>query len=276
MLKPRTLTIPEPFSSEPYRLQARLELLVARHLEGRIQAGLVSGIWTGDGVVLGFYEPYRSGARWRRITGGGSVSVRGGKTYTGLVYASENLSEVASIAERLSNCLGGGLWGVTRIGPRRLAAGVIEVFGDHTIEEAVECVSSNLFDGRLEVRSMRFEGEDRIVKAYSHPGWLHYYGIGEMPYRGMVERDKYYVRIGLSVTNDGFISNARIDGTFNAAPPNEPYNIVSAVLGLPIGEQSIDLMEARLNLAEFYGVEPGDVLEAFRIAVNSARRRIEL
>ncbi|MCE4620224.1 MAG: hypothetical protein F7C33_04290 [Desulfurococcales archaeon] len=275
MLTPKTLALPAYPPSKPEEAQAQVEELVALHLEGKIQAGLVASSWSGEGLVLGFYEAYREGARWRRITGGPSYKATGATGYAGLVFASEDLGEVAEIASRLAECIGGEAWGVTRIGPPQLAAGVVEVLGGFTPDTAVACVQEELFGVRLEAKSVGLKSTERISKAYAAKGWVHYTGAVEMPFVGRVERGDYWVRMGIAVTGDGFISNARIDGVFHAAPPNEPYNLVNAVLGMPAGEQALDLFEARSNLVEVWGLERSDLVEALARAIDASSKGLD-
>ena len=269
MLTPKTLALPANPPARPEEAQAQLEEMVALHLEGKIQAGLVAAQWGGEGLVLGFYEAYRDGARWRRITGGPSYNATRETGYAGLVFASEDLGEVAEVAGRLAECIGGGAWGATRIGPSQLAAGVVEVLGGFAPETAVSCVRDELFGRRLEAGRVELKSTGRIAKAYITRGWIHYAGAAGMPVIGEVKRGDYWVRIGIAVTGDGFISNARIDGVFHAAPPNEPYNLVNAILGMPAGEQAVDLFEARSNLVEVWGLKRSDLVLALSWAIRT-------
>ncbi len=270
MIPPRKLALYKCKNGGVY-LQAATESMIGLHLGGKIQAGLVLGKWMDEGRVLGYYEGYRPepGKAWRRITGGPTATVNNDTDYLSVVFASESLEETAGKAQELSSCLNIKVWGVTRMGPRPLAAGVIEAFGSFKDRDAVECVK-NVLGGRVEeTHNVELDRIKRIARAYIEKGWIEYSGAAKMAYSSIVSRGDYYVRMGVAVV-EGFISNALIDGVFYAAPPNEPFNTVAALRGMPVGDQALLLLEARLGIMELYGIKPSDVIEAYLEAVEKA------
>jgi hypothetical protein len=270
MLEPESLAVTSNHGQGGAALQAGLEMLVALHLEGRIQAGLVSGPWMGSGTILGYYQPFTPGARWRRITGGPEARAGPETGYAGLVFASESLAEVVELARTLYKCLDASVWGATRVGPKPLAAGVIEVIGDFSRAEAVDCVAASLFDKKLETTNIPLPQAGRVIEAYTSPSWIHYDGAERLPFKGKRSAGRNYVEIGLDVGPDGFITAARIEGVFNAAPPGEPFSLASLLLGLPLSDDALEAFQARLSLLEVDGVDRQSIAEALREALTKA------
>jgi len=252
-------------------LQGGLEAVIGAFMEGRLQATMLQGEPDGEGVLLGFYQPAPPSPGvmvWRRITGGPEARVAGGSWYIALAFASESLSETAGVGERLGECGRARAWGATRLGPRRLGVGVVELVTDRP-REVLECARGILARPGAPLERIPLPGSaGRIARAYREPRWRLYEGAGILPRRAEVSRGPYRVRIGVSIY-EGYISVARVDGTFMAAPPNEPYNTIAAIQGLPASGQALTLLEARLSgVAELYGLEPGDFREALRIALG--------
>ena len=255
------------------RLQASLEALVGLFLEGRLQASLLVGEPEGEGVLLGYYQasPLDAdpGTTWRRITGGPEARVGSGSWYIGLVFASEDLAEAVGVARGLAECLGGGVWGATRMGPRELGAGIVEVVTSDA-SRALECARGLVArPGASASRLGVPESASRIERAYRDPRWKLYTGASPLPLRASVSRGPYSVRVGVSLYEGRYVSLARLDGVFMAAPPNEPFNTAAALQGMPVGDQLYTLVEARLGGAELYGIAPGDVVEALREALEA-------
>ncbi len=248
-------------------IQAGIESVTGLFLEGRVQASIVYGIVETESRVAGYYESVEVGDHgvYRRVTGGSTAHLAAGDAYIGLLFASESLGEVAEVAERMSGCLGGGVWGVTRIGPREVAAGVIELFGAHELTNVIDCARPLV--GVKGVRVVKAEPPSsvgRIAKAYAEPSWRYYPGIRSLPHRGLVFRDDYWVGIGLSLYKDRYVSLARVEGVFYAAPPAEPFSLVANLQGMPVGDQLLLMLEARASTQmELHGVEPGDFVKAF-------------
>ena len=270
MLRPETVHVWAPEGSQGPLLQAGTEYMVSLLLEGRIQSGIVAGLWGEEARVLGHYQPAPQGYEGllrRRITGGWEVDAKPSTSYLSIVFASESLEETARLAEEVADCLRAQAWGATRLGPRRLAAGVVEVLGDFSLESAVECGVRIL--GAKESKPVDVaEKASRLEKAYLHPGWSRFSGAEGLPRVGVVERPPYQVRIGLSI-DSGFIATARIDGVFMAAPPAEPYSTIASIQGMPAGEQAELILEARFGgPVELYGIQGEDVVEAFRRALG--------
>ncbi|MCE4628011.1 MAG: hypothetical protein F7C34_02540 [Desulfurococcales archaeon] len=274
MLEPRTISVARPPGPGPL-LQAGLEALAGMLLEGRLQSAIISSRWGENSILLGYYEPYTGGPGLvrRRITGGRSAQLGEEDIYAGIVFASESLLETAELAGRIAECSGAKAWGATRIGPRRLAAGIIEIVGARDTGAPLECYVSMLSTkpalGRVSVE----ESARRIARAYEDKRWAHYSGANNMPVKIVSRRGDYWVRMGFHVTRDGFIAAARIDGVFNAAPPNEPYNLASAIVGMPANENVLMLAEHRLEKIEFYGVDREDVLGILERLVGGAGER---
>ena len=256
------------------RLQAATEALAARLLEGRLQAGMVVGSTMVDGVLYGLYEAGWGPRAYRRITGGPKASLRPDTVYAGIVYASESLEETVQAAETIVECLGAKNWGATRMGPRRLAAGIIEVVGDYSPDQALECTRIALRKPRPQTLDQSTLPIDRLSKPYLHPKWRNYTGADPLPCKGAARRGDYMVRIGLSLWEDTFIADARIDGVFNAAPPMEPFSTLAGITGMPVGEQALLALETRFSAKiELHGITPEDVVEAFRKAIESRPRK---
>jgi len=255
----------------PELLQAGLEAIIGSFLEGRIQASLLVGEPEAEGILLGYYQaaPQRlEGGVWRRITGGWEAHIGPGTWYVAAVFASESLEEAVWLGRKMSKCLGGS-WGATRIGPRRLAAGVVEMTTDSDPREAERCAAEMLVKpgGGVERRGLP-ESASRIERAYREPRWRLFEGAEPLPHKGVARRGPYHVRVGVSL-HEGYISLARVDGVFMASPPNEPYNAIAAIQGMPLGPQVLLLLESRLaGMAELYGVEASDFSEALRRAVD--------
>jgi len=251
-------------------LQGGLEAIVAALMEGRLQATILQGEPEGEGVLLGFYQPApeEDSSVWRRITGGREARVTGGSWYVAVAFAAESLGEAVSLGERLQACSGAEGWGATRMGPRELGVGVVELVTQRP-HEVLECARGFLARPGSPVEEASLPGSAyRIARAYRDRRWRLYEGAGILPRRAEVSRGRYRVRVGVSVY-EGYISAARVDGTFMAAPPNEPYNTIAAIQGLPASAQALNLLEVRLTgMAELYGVEPGDFREALRRALG--------
>ena len=271
MLEPKTISVARPTGQGPL-LQAGLEALAGMVLEGRIQSGVISSPWGERSALLGYYEPYTGGPVpvRRRITGGRTAMLREDDVYSGIVFASESLVEAARLAELIAECSGAKAWGATRMGPRRLAAGIIEIAGARDPGAPLECYVA-LLSTRPSIEAVDVgESARRIARAYEDRRWTHYTGASSMPVRIASSRGEYYVRMGFHVTGDGFIAAARIDGVFNAAPPSEPYNLASAIVGMPLNENVLMLAEHRLEKIELHGVERRDVLGILEKLVESA------
>jgi len=273
VLKPEELRVWRPDGARGPLLQAGAEALTALLLEGRVQAGVVAGYWGEDALVLGYYQPApREGASLlrRRVTGGWEARAGPETGYAAIVFASESLEEAAGLAEEIADRLRAEAWGATRMGPRRLGAGVLEFIGPFDPGQAVDEAKRIL--GASRVSGIDLSGQaDRIAKAYLHPGWAHFYGAEDLEAHGVVERPPFHVRIGLTV-REGFIAAARIDGVFMAAPPAEPYSTIAAIQGMPAGEQAEMMLAVRFGgPVEVYGVSGEDVVEAFRRALSRAR-----
>jgi hypothetical protein len=252
-------------------LQGGLEAVIGALMEGRLQATILQGEPEGEGVLLGFYQPApeKPGSPiWRRITGGREARLRSGSWYVAVAFAAESLSEAAGLGEMLEECAGAEAWGATRMGPRELGVGVVEAVTQRP-HEALECLRNALTRPGATVEEAPLPGSAyRIARAYREPRWRIYEGARLLPRKAEVSRGSYRVRLGVSVY-EGYISVARVDGTFMAAPPNEPFNTMAAIQGLPADTQALTLLEARLaGIAELYGVEPGDFREALRRALG--------
>ncbi len=71
----------------------------------------------------------------------------------------------------------------------------------------------------------------------------------------------YVLRLGVYIIEDKFIGDLSIDGNFQAAPPNEPFNLMNTITGMPIGEQTIYTFEIRLEKQlELYGIDKNEVV----------------
>lgn len=263
-LRPRVIHVYA--SGGAFHLQAALEKLVGLLLEGRLQAGLVAGPWRARGVILGLYQAYEPAPMpaFRRMTGGPGVPVEPGDTYTGLVFASRSLPEAVEVMEGLAGCLGSRPLGATRVGPRRLAAGVVEVLGGHGVGEAVECASRLLGGPRARPLDPGSLGDLRgLARAYSEARWIQYPGALGLPRAASRARGPWRVRVGVELVEDRFIGEARIDGVFLAAPPAEPFSTLAGITGMPVGDQVLMGLEARFTRAiELYGVDARDIVGA--------------
>jgi len=273
VLKPSRLSLARS-SRGSTRLQAVLESLVGMLLEGKMQAGLIHGAWGESSLLLGFYMPApdRPGVPLRRrVTGGPSVVMEPDTPYTGIVFAAESLEETAILGESVARCLGADVWGATRFGPSKLGVGVIEIIGGRPGREAaVRCFEESISSRVETVEIGEPPGAARIERAYRHPGWAGYKGAALMPLRGERSSGAYTVRVGIALSEGRFIADARIDGTFMAAPPNEPFNTLSNVRGMPLGDQALLSLEVRLERIEWYGVAWRTVLDAFLEAAGKA------
>jgi len=270
VLRPEKLSVWTPKAARGPLLQGGAEALVALLLEGRIQSGIVTGKWGEEATILGYYQPApprTGGILRRRITGGWEARASPETGYAAIVFASESLEETAELAKQLAEALGAEAWGATRMGPRTLGAGVIEVVGPFDPVQAVEAAQEAL--GARERGLLDLEGQaSKLEKAYIHPGWAGFTGAEELERLGVVERPPFHVRIGLAV-REKFIASARIDGVFMAAPPAEPYSTIASIQGMPAGEQAELILAARFGgPIELYGVTGEDVVEAFRRALG--------
>lgn len=255
-----------------YRLQAASELAVARVLEGRTQSMIVYGQWNLTGVVLGFYQSSRGvdGVVARRATGGGSTVVKEPTSYASIIIPSTSLRATVDVAKELSECLGVGFSGVTRIGPITLSAGVIELLGDFQLDQLLDCSKPITRKPRVVEARPPYERITDVAKAYATREWIQYEGSLTQPLVGEARRGDYMVRVGVSLYEGKFISEARIDGNFYAAPPAEPFSTIAGIQGMPLGDQVYLALEARFSSGlEIYGVEPEDVTLALRRAVNA-------
>ncbi len=253
MLKPNRVAVAgfDVKVDTPILFQAGLEVLVGRMLEGKIQSGLVYGSWGVESVLYGYYSPYNPALHagglkgYRRVTGGPPVRMRRDTLYVGLVFASESLVETAEIGSRLASCLDGRLMGVTRFGPRELAAGVVEVAAPEEAD-TIGCVSHVLGVPPSGFSRLSIGGEAaRIGRAYSHPGWVMFQGAKSMPRTCTYSYPGGRITLGIALSEEKYIATARIEGDFNAAPPNGPFNLVSSIEGMPAGDTAVDAFNIR-------------------------------
>ena len=86
--------------------------------------------------------------------------------------------------------------------------------------------------------------------------------------KAVVRRGDYYVRVGIQVF-ESYISNAKVDGVFYAAPPNAPFNLAAALAGQPANENALLLVEGRLAIMELLGVTKEDFYQAILRALGS-------
>lgn len=254
-----------------YRLQAATELAVSRLLEGREQAVIVFGEWNLRGRVLGFYQSSHGlgDVIARRSTGGGSILVERPVSYASVIFPSTSLNATVDLAREISGCLGTGFAGATRLGPKPLSAGVIEYLGDFDMDQVIDC--SRIIGRRPRLVEETPEGDKltRISRAYAERRWIRYDGASTLPMVGEARRDHYMVRVGVRLYEGRFIAEARIDGDFLAAPPAEPFSTIAGVQGMPVSDQVLLALETRFSAGmELYGIEPEDIVTAFRYAVG--------
>ncbi|MEB3844639.1 MAG: hypothetical protein LRS48_03025 [Desulfurococcales archaeon] len=272
MLKPSRVAIAgfNVKMDAPILLQSGLEVLVGRMLEGKIQSGLVYGSWGEESVLYGYYSPYDPALHagglkgYRRVTGGPPVRMGRDTLYVGLVFASESLVETAELGSRLASCLDGDLMGATRFGPRELAAGVVEIAAPEGAD-IVGCVSHVLGVPPSGFSRLSVGGEAvRIGRAYSHPGWVRFQGVKSMPRTCTYSFPGGRVRLGVALSEEKYIVAARIEGDFNAAPPNGPFNLVSSIEGMPAGDTVVDAFNVRAEATvEWLGVDIGGLTSCF-------------
>ncbi len=254
-----------------YRLQAASEIAVGNLLEGKVQSMIVFGEWNLKGRVLGFYQSSQGyeDVVARRATGGGSMLVEKPTSYAAVITPTTSLRATIDMAKEISDCLGVGFAGATRIGPMTLSAGVIEFIGDFTLDSLVDCSKVIARRPRIVERGPPEDRITEVAKAYATRSWIHYDGASSLPMVGEAVRGDYRVRIGVSLFEDKFISTARIDGNFFAAPPAEPYSTIAGIQGMPLGDQVFLALEARFSAGlELYGIEPEDIALALKKAVG--------
>ncbi len=151
--------------------------------------------------------------------------------------------------------------GATRIGPRPLATGVLEIMGQYENGIAIKCITKDLFDQELETKTLR-ENPDlqRLTKPYEDPRWTRFNGVETYPKKCSIRSGDFTLRLGISIVEDKYIGDMAIDGSFYASPPNEPFNLVNTLAGMPITDQTIYAFEVRLDKQlELYGVEKDEV-----------------
>ncbi len=254
-----------------YRLQALTEYVVGQLLEGRIQAGIVHGRWGASGWVVGLYQPALGGMGVvaRRVTGGGMVYSQPQDYYLALVVPSTSLRALVDLARDYSECLGSGFLGVTRFGPRVLSAGVVEYIGGIDVSRAFECLQVFSRRPRVKRGSVDPARVDAIARAYGSARWIYYDGVSQLDRVGVVERNGFHVKVGVHLVEERYISTARIEGDFYAAPPAEPFSTIASIQGMPVGDQVLLALEARFgSVVELYGVTASDVVESARRALG--------
>ena len=254
-----------------YRLQAASEIAVGNLLEGRVQSMIVFGEWNLKGRVLGFYQSSNDylDVVARRATGGDSLLVEKPTNYAAVVTPTTSLRGTIDMAREISDCLGVRFAGATRIGPMTLSAGVIEFIGDFTLDSLIDCSRVIARRPRIIEREAPEDRITEVAKAYATRSWIHYSGASSLPMIGEAKRGDYSVRIGVDLYEGKFISTARIDGNFLAAPPAEPYSTIAGIQGMPIGDQVFLALEARFSAGlELYGIEPEDITLALKRAVG--------
>ena len=258
----------------PYHLQAFTETLAAMLMEGRLASALLYARWPWRGRIVGLYEASTTAPVARRITGGPSVDVDEQAYYASLIHASGSLGDSLKLAGSIAECLGSGIaYGATRLGRGKLAAGVIELIINRKISigDILACIEPVLGYGEEHLKGEpEWNALGEKPEAYAAMGWRLYHGSHGMTYMGVRPREGNIVRIGVEVSN-GFIAAARVDGVFNAAPPNEPFNVISMIEGMPVDESTMDAVEVRLeSMLEIAGVTKGDFLEALREALAAS------
>ncbi len=209
----------------------------------------------------------------RRITGGREALLTPDHTYLGLVFASENLKEIVEVGNKFIRCIGNNkdiTMGTTRIGPRPLATGVLEIMGEFEIEDAVQCITRNLFDQRLRVQSLRRDLDlQRLTKPYEDPRWTRFNGVEAYPKKCSLRNGNFHLRLGISIIEEKYIGDMSIDGSFYAAPTHEPFNLVNTLAGMPITDQTIFTFEIRLDKQlEIYGIEKDEITCCFKRLVG--------
>ncbi len=266
MLRPREVKlVREPRESGP-DLQAVLDGIIAEFLEGKVQAAILSARWGEKSLLQGFYQAYRGSpprgySVRRRITGGRGILVEPSDYYVGVVFASHNLREVVELAESIagsSPSVRG--WGVTRIGPRPLAAGVVEIVLEESI--SLEGILSLLNPEEPRVdEAYEPKVSQRLRSLYRDPRWsTGFSGIEGLPRSCEIREGEAVLRVGASMTEEKYFAIVKIEGTFHAAPPNGPFSLASFLEGMPANEMTFDALEVRAaSQVEWYPFDAYDI-----------------
>jgi len=268
-------TIARPKS--PYHLQALAEKIAADMMEGKLASSAIISRWPWKGVVSGLYAGEERIPLVRRITGGSSARILGQGGYVAVVKATTSLEEAIELGMGLSRCMRGVYaMGATRIGRAELAPGLVELFIEEgrNVAEVLECIESTVSPKDVEFREAPEWGTlNDIAEAYAAIKWRMYAGASDTEHWSMVSRGEYYVRVAVDL-HGMFITRARVDGVFYAAPPSEPFNVASMIEGMRADEQALQAVEARASaMMELAGIKVEDVVEAFRRALAAGSRR---
>ena len=270
MLKPSVVRVIEDPGVKGPGLQALLEAAISDFLAGRVQAVLIAAPWGEKSLLHGYYQAYREPpkgyAARRRISGGPDILVEPRDYYIGLFYASESLDEVVDLARRIEQANRDAIkgWGATRLGPRPLAAGVVEAV--LTVRPSIDSIIELLNpEGPRIVRDyLPLEAARKLEDFYENPRWPRYYGAMGLPYVCEMKRDGFLLRTGASLTEDKYFAVVRVDGTFHAAPPSGPFSMASFLEGMPFNELTLDALEIRAaTQIEWYPFDPLDVRRCF-------------
>ena len=291
MSRTRTLWVDVSEAPSPFHLQALAEYLSTLVLRGAVRSAGFAARWRWRGRVLGFYQPSEKPEHtYRRMTGGPEAVYEDGGTYIFLVHPSAGLGETLDKALETAWCIleasgagyrgfrngvlvhgrGVGALGVTRLATRGPGPGIVEIPlpGLDCIHEARRCLDPLLGPGMEEERP-EWGGLDRIASSYSEPGWRAYPGAKGLA-AGESRRGGYYVRIGVSLES-GVIAAARLEGSFYAAPPSEPFNTLAALEGMHPTHTNIEIVLSRLaHRAELAGVHLDDFRRALEEALTGA------
>ncbi len=274
----------------PFHLQALAEYLSNLALQGAIRSASFAAPWRWRGRVLGFYQSSdKPEHTYRRMTGGPEAVYGEEGTYVFLVHPSTGLGETLDKAIEAAWCIleacgagyrgfrdgrlihegGVGALGVTRLATRGAGPGVVEIHlpGLRCENAAKRCLSPIL--GQAEEEKPEWSGLDRIASSYGEPGWRAYLGTRGLAV-GESRRGGYYVKVGVAVES-GVIAAARLEGSFYAAPPAEPFSTLAALEGMPPTATNIDIVLSRLSTrAELAGVYLDDFKRALQEALEAS------
>ena len=260
-------------------LQAVVESLVNRCLGERPSEPIVITHSIEEPLrILGFYSPGVHGSGvYRRFTGGREY-LGDDLLYIGILLpGGQGLRQVYShVAEMLMDLglrlrdgwiEGGGVYGATRFGD----VGLAEILVPRGMDIGGQVLGLFTRVSR-HVYSVRGLEKYRGLQ-YTSRSWVGY-SAGEGDIEEVIgDMEGFWMRLVLYM-HEIYIREARIEGSFYAAPPAAPYNIMAFLRGAHVDELIFYQAELSWRKMEFLGLDVEEVVDLLRRAYTSAEKYI--
>ncbi len=260
-------------------LEAVVERLINYALQGVEQPlGL---IYSGDSEVeiLGYYlDGEQRKGLYRRFTGGPRYI---GSDYSYLALVIPNNPRIDDLYSLLNQFLGekgiehhggriggSGVYGVTKFGEAGLVEIILPAEEATLLEELLEWGFSGV---EREIYNVRGFEKYRGLE-YLSSSWIGY-RAGEGDISVSCSGNGFWMRLSLYL-HEIYIRDARIVGSFYAAPPSAPYNVMAFFKGAQINELIFYQAENTWLRMEYIGVDRDTLSKLFNEAYTLADKYI--